>query len=72
MENTLLTQVESYIDNNLYPAKLNVVDPTKDDFTQPLGIKEVLDKIKIPKGDYYKALSMSKDEYFELHFEKAT
>ena len=33
--NTLLKQVESYIDNNLNPAKINVTDPTKDNFTQP-------------------------------------
>ena len=49
MENTLLRQVKSYIDNNLYPAKVNVVDPTKDNFTQPLHIKETLDKIKYPR-----------------------
>ena len=49
MENTLLRQVKSYIDNNLYPAKVNVVDPTKDNFTQPLRIKETLDKIKYPR-----------------------
>ena len=28
--NTLLSQVKSYIDNNLYLAKVNVTDPTKD------------------------------------------
>ena len=49
MDNTLLRQVKSYIDNNLYPAKVNVVDPTKDNFTQPLRIKETLDKIKYPR-----------------------
>ena len=42
--NTLLSQVKSYIDNNLCPAKVNVIDPTKDRFTQPLSVKEVLDK----------------------------
>ena len=31
--NTLLKQVKSYIDNNLNPAKANVIDPTKDNFT---------------------------------------
>ena len=42
--NTLLSQVKSYIDNNLCPAKVNVIDPTKDRFTQPLSVKEVLYK----------------------------
>ena len=31
--NALLKQVKSYIDINLTPAKLNVIDPTKDNFT---------------------------------------
>ena len=35
----LLRQVKSYIDNNLYLAKVNVIDPTKDNFTQSLSIK---------------------------------
>ena len=34
--NTLLSQVKSYVDNNLYPAKVNVIDPIKDNFTQQL------------------------------------
>ena len=33
MNNTLLRRVKSYIDYNLYPAKVNVIDPTKDNFT---------------------------------------
>ena len=35
-KNTLLSQVKSYVDNNLYPAKVNVTDPIKDNFTQQL------------------------------------
>ena len=35
-KNTLLNQVKSYVDNNLYPAKVNVIDPIKDNFTQQL------------------------------------
>ena len=31
--NALLKQVKSYIDINLTSAKLNVIDPTKDNFT---------------------------------------
>ena len=60
--NTLLSQAKSYIDNNLYPSKVNVIDPTKDMFTQPLSAKEILDELEISKDDYCKALSKSKDE----------
>ena len=41
--NTLLRQVKSYIDNNLNPVRVKVIDPTKDNFTQPLSVKEILD-----------------------------
>ena len=68
--NVLLIQVKSYIDNNLYPAKVNVIDSTKDNFTQPLSVKEILDELEISKDDYYRALSISKDEKLELHLKR--
>ena len=37
--NILLRQVKSYTDNNLNSANINVIDSTKDNFTQPLSIK---------------------------------
>ena len=45
---------------------MNVIDPTKDNFTQRLSIKEVLDELEISKGVYYRASSISKDEDLEL------
>ena len=59
--NALLNQVKSSIDNNFYPAKVNVIDPTKENFTQPLSVKEILDELEISKGDCYRALPISKD-----------
>ena len=53
---TLISQVKSYIDNNVYPAKVNVIDSTK----------EVIDQLEISKYDYYRALSISKDKDLEL------
>ena len=50
--NTLLGQVKSYIINNLNPAKVNVTDPIKNNFTQPLSAKEILDELEISKDDY--------------------
>ena len=40
--NALLKGVKSHIDNNLNPAKVDVIDLTKDNFTQPLSIRDVL------------------------------
>ena len=65
--NILLRQAKSYIDNNLIPAKINVIDPIKDNFTLPLSVKEILDELQISKDVYYKALSIAKGEALELH-----
>ena len=68
--NTLLREVKRYIDNNLYPAQANVMDPTKDNFTQPQSIKEILDELKISKDDYYRVLSKLKEEDLQLYLKK--
>ena len=44
-----------------------MIDPTKDNFTQPLSNQEILDELEICKDNYYKALSVSKDHYLDLH-----
>ena len=67
---TLLKKVRKYIDDNLNPAKVNVIDPTKDNFTQPLSIQEILDELEISKDDYYKGLSVSKNDDSELHLKR--
>ena len=64
---TLLKKFIKYIGDNLNPSKINVIDPTKDNFTQPFILKEILDELEISKDDCYKALSVSKDDDFELH-----
>ena len=43
------------------------MDPTKDNFTQPMSAKKILDESEISKDDYYRALSISKDGDLELH-----
>ena len=40
--NTLLRQVKSHIDDNLNPAKINLINPVKDNFTQLLRFKKIL------------------------------
>ena len=65
-------RAKSYIDNNLNPAKVNVADSNKDKFAQPLIVKEILDELEISKDDYYRALSISKDEDLELHLRKTS
>ena len=66
----MLRKVKNYIDDDLNPAKVNVIDPTKNNFTQPLSIEEILDELEISKDGYYKALSISKGEDLELHLKR--
>ena len=47
-----------------------MIDPIKDNFTHPLSIKEILDELEISSDDYYRALSISKDEDLELHLKR--
>ena len=47
-----------------------MIDPTKDNFTKPFSIQEILDELQVSKDDYYKALSVSKDDYLELHLKR--
>ena len=54
----VLGKVKNYIDDNLNPSKVNLVDPTKDNFTQPLNIQEIFNELQISEDGYYKALSI--------------
>ena len=47
--NTLVRQVQKYINNNLSPANVNVIDPKKVIFVQPPSFKKDLDELEISK-----------------------
>ena len=66
----MLKQLKSYIDNNYNPAKVKMIDPTKNNFTEPLSVKEIMNELDISKDDYCRALSISKDEDFELQLKR--
>ena len=66
----LLKHVKSYIDNNLNPAKVNVIGPTKDNFSQPLSVKQILDEVEISADGCYRALPISKNEDLKLHLKR--
>ena len=48
--------------NHLNPAKVYIIDPRKGKFVQPLSIPEILAELKILDNDYYRSLSLSKDD----------
>ena len=62
--------IKTYINNNFYPLKVNVIDPTKDNFTTPLSVKKVLHELEVSRDDYYRALSISKDEDLKLNLKR--
>ena len=47
-----------------------MINPTKENFTQPLIIKEILDELETSRDDYYIALSISKNEDLELYLKR--
>ena len=63
---------KSYIYSNFNSGRVNVIDLIKDNFTLPPSVKEVLDKLESSKDDYYRAISISKDEQLELYLKKET
>ena len=63
----ILSKVKDYIDTNLSPVKRNIIDPTKDNFEEPPTISQILSELEIDEEDYYRALSVSKDNDYELH-----
>ena len=49
---------------------MNVLDPTKENFTQPMSVKKIVGKSEISREDYYRVLCISKDEDSELHLKR--
>ena len=63
-------KVNGYIDNHSNPAKKNIIDQRREHFVQLLSIPEILVEFQITDDDYYRALSISKDNDFELHLKR--
>ena len=57
----LLDKVPSYINTNLDPKKRNILNPP---------IKDILQELEISEHDYYKALSTSSDNDFQIHLKR--
>ena len=67
----ILDKVQHYINTFLNPAKSNFYDPTREDYSAPKTIDEILTELEISKTDYDKALSISDDKSdFQLHLKR--
>ena len=59
--------MKKYIDEELNPAKVNAIDPEKENYKPPTIIYGILLKLDISKEDYYHALPISVNDDYELH-----
>ena len=59
--------MKEYNNDKLYPARVNVIDPSKENYEPPPTIKEILLELSISSKEYYRALSISEDNDYELH-----
>ena len=66
----VLSKVKDYIDLNLNPKKVNIIDPRKEKYVAPKSIPEILDELQLSEQEYYSALSISTDTDFQLHLKR--
>ena len=66
----LLSKVKNYIDVYLDPRKVNILDSEKQNFEKPKEFFDILEELEIAENDYYHALSISTDIYYQIHFKR--
>ena len=47
----ILNKVKEYIDSNLNPSKVNIIDPCLDDYIEPPSITEALAQLRITEEE---------------------
>ena len=66
----ILEKVKAYIDTELNPAKKNFFDENAENYEATKSTDEIFDFLNIKKEDYYKALSVSDDDDFQIHLRR--
>ena len=57
----ILSTVNQYIDNSLYPRKYNIFNHLKQDFEEISSIKNILTELGLTEEQYYNTLLISSD-----------
>ena len=52
------------------PKKCNIIDPSRENYVNVPSISEILEEFRILELDYYKALSISSDDDFQIHLKR--
>ena len=66
-QRTVLGKVKEYVNDKLYSAKFNVIDPSRENYLVPPRIKEIVLELRISIEEYYRTISISEDNDYELH-----
>ena len=67
-ETTLKCEV--YINEKLDPRKVNILNQRNADYKKVLSITDMLCELGITEDEYYNALSISSNEYFQIHLKR--
>ena len=66
----VLSTVKKYIDTHLNPKTNNLYSPTENFYQPDKPINAILQELQISEDQYYKALSISSDSAFQIHFKR--
>ena len=67
---TTLCTVQDYINEKLDPKKVNILNQRKADYKDVPSITDILCGLGITEDEYYNALSISSDEYFQIYLQR--
>lgn len=70
--NRILSKVKNYIDINLHPRKINILDPSENGYKKPLNIAQILAELNISEDEYYNYLTISPDNVYCLYLKRPT
>ena len=73
-----LNTIQEYINEKLYPRKVNILNQGKADYKKVPSITDIFRELGITEDEYYNTLSISNDEYLwknesycqELHYKE--
>ena len=66
----VLSTIKKYIDTYLNPKTKSLCSPTENIYQQDKPINVILQELQILEDQYYKALSISRDSGFQIHFKR--
>ena len=66
----VLSLEKEFIDLNLNPKKVNILDPQKVNYIERKSISKILAELLITEQEYYHALAISADTDFQIHLKR--